>query len=171
MKTMTKKESKIKDLADLRLEITRLKALANEQESYLGDQYELFRDKVAAPARFIKSVASWVPGAGIAKGLFGQHSAGDKDEDWLSRSLRIGLPVVLNRFFLRKAGFIKRALVTVLSQQAAGALNKDTAVSLISKVASLIRPKGKRSKAPAAAPTASAMSAKKYGIPPDSEAS
>src|SRR3546814_1322575 len=118
-----RKESKIKDLSDLRLEIIRLKTLSKEQESYLGDQYRLLSDKVAAPARSIKSLATWVPGVNFTKGLF---EKGNKDEDWLSKTLRIGLPVVLNRFFLRKAGFIKRALVTLLSQQAAGALNKDT---------------------------------------------
>src|SRR5690606_24264966 len=109
MMTM-RKESKIKDLADLRLEIARLKALSEEQERYLGDQYELFSEKVAAPARFVKSLVTWVPGANLAKGLF---EKGHRDEDWLSKALRIGLPVVLNRFFLRKAGFIKRALVKI----------------------------------------------------------
>ncbi|WP_262245072.1 hypothetical protein [Parapedobacter soli] len=151
-----RKESKIKNLGDLRLEIARLNTLAKEQESYLSDQYRLLSEKVAAPVRFVKSLATWVPGAGIAKGLFEKH----KDEDWLSRGLRIGLPVVLNRFFLRKAGFLKRALVTLLSQQAAGALNKDTVAGVISKVADFIRPAAKRRKRPRH---------NDYGIPPDSE--
>lgn len=154
---MMRKESKIKNLSDLRLEIARLKTLANAQESYLSDQYQLLSEKVAAPARFIKSLATWVPGVNFTKGLF---EKGRKDEDWLSRILRIGLPIVLNRFFLRKAGFIKRALVTLLSQQAAGAFNKDTVSGLISKVAALIRPPVKRRRRPRH---------KDYGIPPDSE--
>lgn len=154
-----RKESKIKNLGDLRLEIARLKALSLEQERYLGDQYELFSEKVAAPVRFVKSLATWVPGVNFTKGLF---EKGRKDEDWLSRTLRIGLPVVLNRFFLRKAGFIKRALVTLLSQQAAGALNKDTVAGLISKAAEFIRPPAKRRKR---------ARNEDYGIPPDSETS
>ena len=153
------KESKIKNLSDLRLEIARLKTLTREQERYLGDQYQLLSEKVAAPARFIKSLATWAPGVNFTKGLF---EKGKKDEDWLSRALRIGLPVVLNRFFLRKAGFIKRALVTLLSQQAAGALNKDTVAGLISKVAEFIRPSASRNKR---------ARQKDYGIPPDSETS
>ena len=156
MMTM-RKESKIKNLADLRLEIARLKALSNEQERYLGDQYQLFSEKVAAPVRFVKSLATWVPGVNFTKGLF---EKGKKDEDWLSKALRIGLPVVLNRFFLRKAGFIKRALVTLLSQQAASAINKDTVASLISKVADFVRPPASRRKR---------ARRKDYGIPPDSE--
>ena len=151
-----RKESKIKNLDDLRLEIVRLNTLAKAQESYLSDQYQLFSDKVAAPARFVKSLVTWVPGANFAKGLFDKSN---KDEDWLSKALRIGLPVILNRFFLRKAGFIKRALVTLLSQQAAGALNQDTLVGLISKVADFIRPPRRRKRA----------KHKDYGIPPDSE--
>ena len=155
-----RKESKIKNLGDLRLEIARLQTLSKAQERYLNDQYQLLGEKVAAPARFMKSLATWVPGANLAKGLFGQQSG--KDDDWLSKSLRIGLPVVLNRFFLRKAGFFKRALVTLLSQQAAGALNKDAVASLISKVADAVRPPAKRRKR---------ARNKDYGIPPDSEAS
>ena len=152
-----RKESKIKNLDDLRLEITRLRTLTKAQEDYLGDQYQLFNDKIAAPARFLKSLVAWVPGAELAKGLFAK---GNKDEDWLNKALRIGLPVILNRFFLRKAGFIKRALITLLSQQAAGALNKETIISLISKIADFVRPSAKRRKRPRQPD---------YGIPPDSE--
>lgn len=150
-------ESKIKNLTDLRLEIAQLKTLAKAQEDYLNDQYRLFNEKVAAPARFVKSLVSWVPGADLAKGLF---TKGNKNEDWLNKALRIGLPVVLNRLFLRKAGFIKRALVTLLSQQAAGALNKDTVANLIGKVADFVRPRTKRRRK---------IHQTDYGIPPDSE--
>ncbi|WP_257670757.1 hypothetical protein [Parapedobacter tibetensis] len=152
-----RKESKIKNLNDLRLEIVRLNVLAKEQENYLNDQYSLFNDKIEAPIRFFKSAVSWVPGVNVAKNLFAK---GDKDEDWVTKVFRIGLPVILNRFFLRKSGLFKRALVTMLSQRAAGALNKDSISDLISKLAGFIRP---------------AMSKKKsskhvdYGIPPDSE--
>ena len=151
-----RKESKIKDLADLRLEINRLKVLAREQESYLNDQYVLLNEKVEAPVRFFKSAMSWVPGVDVAKGIFAKRK---DDEDWVNRVLRIGFPLVLNRFFLRKAGFIKRVLATLLSQQAASVLNKDTVAGLIDKITRFIRPAKKRS-----------GSAKvDYGIPPDSE--
>jgi len=152
-----RKESKIKNLGDLRMEINRLQVLAKAQEDYLNDQYRLFNEKVAAPMRFVKSLIAWVPGADLAKGLFAK---GKKDEDWVSRVLRIGLPVILNRFFLRRAGFIKRALVTLLSQQAAGALNKDRISSLIGKVADFVRPSQNGKRKPKHVD---------YGIPPDSE--
>src|SRR5690606_5517013 len=149
--------SKIKNLDDLRLEIDRLKTLAKAQEDYLSDQYHLFNDKIAAPARFVKSLLSWVPGADLAKGLFAK---GNKDEDWLSKGLRIGLPVIRNRLLLRTAGVIKRMLATLLSQPAAGALNKDHHVSLVGKAAAFIRPSKKGLKKP---------THKDSGIPPDSE--
>ena len=153
-----RKESKIKNLDDLRLEIVRLKVLASEQEHYLNDQYKLFNEKVEAPIRFFKSAVSWLPGVDVAKNLFAK---GNKEEDWVTKAFRIGLPVVLNRFFLRKAGFIKRALLTLVSQQAVGALNKDSVSSLITKVADFIRPAKKGRKG---------TKHVDYGIPPDSEA-
>ncbi len=152
-----RKQSKIKDLNGLRLEIARLNALAKEQENYLGDQYRLLSEQMAAPVRFVKSLITWIPGANVAKGFFAK---GTKDEDWLSKALRIGLPIVLNRFFLRRAGFIKRALVTLLSQQAAGMLNKDRMNSVIHKIADFVRPPKRRRKAARNVD---------YGIPPDSE--
>ncbi len=153
-----RKDSKIKNLDDLRLEISRLKVLAAEQEGYLNDQYQLFQEKIEAPVRFIKSTLSWVPGVDVAKNLFAK---GKKDEDWVTKAFRIGLPVILNRFFLRKAGFLKRALMTLASQQAVGALNKESVSGLISKIAGFIRParKGKKK-----------TKHVDYGIPPDSEA-
>jgi len=150
------KESKIKNLDDLRAEIARLKMLAGEQEQYLSDQYRLFNNKVEAPARFFKSLFSWLPGADVAKGLFAKREEGG---DWVSKALRIGLPVVLNRLFLRKAGLLKRAIVTILSQQAAGSLNKENVSSLINKLADFVRPSGKRRR----------HKHVDYGIPPDSE--
>src|SRR5690606_16974623 len=132
-----RKESKIKNLDDLRLEIGRLKVLAREQEQYLNDQYLLFNEKIESPIRFFKSAISWVPGVDFAKHVFTKGSAG---EDWVSKVFRIGLPVVLNRFFLRKAGFIKRALVTLLSQQVASVLNKGTVSDIMEKVNHLIQP-------------------------------
>ncbi len=152
-----RKVSKVKNLADLRSEIVRLQALAKEQEDYLGDQYRLLNEKIAAPIRFVKSLTSWIPGVDVAKGLLAK---GKKDEDWLSKALRIGLPVILNRFFLRKSGFIKRALVTLLSQQAAGALSKDRVSGLINKVTDFVRPKKRGTRG---------RRQVDYGIPPDSE--
>lgn len=153
-----RKESKIKNLDDLRLEIARLKVLAGEQENYLNDQYNLFNERIEAPVRFIKSAVSWLPGVDVAKSLFAK---GNKDEDWVTKAFRIGLPVVLNRFFLRKAGFIKRALLTLVSQQAVGTLNKSNVTNLIAKITDFIRPSKRGRK------TAKHVD---YGIPPDSEA-
>ena len=152
-----KKESKIKNLADLRHEISRLKLLAAEQESYLNDQYLLFNEKIEAPVRFFKSATSWIPGVDLARGLFAK---GKGDEDWVNRLLRIGFPVVLNRFFLRRAGLVKRVLATLVSQQAASVLNKESVAGLIDKITHFIRPAKKQHQRSAA---------EDYGIPPDSE--
>src|SRR5690606_31894211 len=137
MKQRMTKESKIKNLDDLRAEIARLKMLAGEQEQYLSDQYRLFNNKVEAAARFFKSLFSRLSGADDAKGLFDQREQG---VDWVSKALWIGLPVVLNRLLLRNAGLLKRAIVTILSQHAAGSLNKENVRSPITNLADFVRP-------------------------------
>src|SRR5690606_28859979 len=130
-----------------------------EQERYLSDQYQLLSHEVAAPVGFVKSIATRVAGVNFANVLFEKDKG---DEDCLSNALRVGLPVVLNRYYFRTAAFIKRGLVTLLSQQAAGAINKDNIAGIISKVADFVRPPAKRRKR---------ARRKDYGIPSDSETS
>src|SRR5690606_7043263 len=152
---MPMKKNKINNLTELRAEIHRLKTFQKEQENYLSDQYRLLEQKVEAPFKFISGLFSWLPGYSVIPGSANVKAG----EDWITRSLRLGLPYVLNRFLFRKAGIVKKLLVTILSQQAAGALNKDRISGLISKVSELIRPKNKRKN----------TAHQDYGIPPDSE--
>ena len=154
---MPMKKSKINNLTELRAEILRLKTFQEEQENYLSDQYRLLEQKVQAPFKFISGLFSWFPGFSSVVPSSTQVKEG---EDWVTKSLRLGLPYVLNRFFFRRAGAVKKLLVAILSQQAAGALNKDRISGLISKVSELIRPKSKRK---------GKVHHQDYGIPPDSE--
>lgn len=151
-----RKENKIKNLDDLRLEIYRLKALAREQEMYLNDQYTLFNERIEAPIRFVKSAISWIPGVDLAKGLFAKSKG---NEDWVTKAFRIGLPVIMNRFFLRNSGFVKRAVATLFSQQVAGNMTQDRLSTLIGKITNFIKPKGRKK----------TKAREDYGIPPDSE--
>ncbi len=152
---MPMKKNKINNLTELRAEILRLKTFQKEQENYLSDQYRLLEQKVEAPFKFISGLFSWLPGYSFIPGSTNVKAG----EDWITRSLRLGLPYVLNKFLFRKAGIVKKLLVTILSQQAAGALNKDRISGLISKISELIRPKTKRKN----------TAHQDYGIPPDSE--
>ncbi len=150
----TKKD--INNIEDLRAEITRLKALKFEQEAYLGDQFGFLEYKLEAPMRLYERITSFLPSVKEAF-LSSSNSAGS---DWVTNSLRVGLPFLFNKVLFRKAGFIKKGLLLLASQQAAGFLNKDRLADIIDKITSLVQHsnKGKKKKKET-----------DYGIPPDSE--
>lgn len=151
----------ITNLDELRAEIARLEALKKEQEVYLGDQMGLLQHKVEAPLRFVKKFTSWAPTPKNISQRLSNPDQNNNNADWLTNSLRVGLPVLFNRVLFRKAGFIKKTLLLLASQKAAGAINQDKATKLINKLAEIIRPsetKRRKKKKPT-----------DYGIPPDSE--
>lgn len=135
-----KKEYKINNLTELRQELQLLKAQASEQEAYLSEQYDLLKQKVDAPVRLMNNLISWIPGVDVAKELIG-NKAGKGEGDWVSRIFSAGSATVLNRLFLRRAGFLKRILLTAVTQQTASLVNQDRAVSAIKWLANWIRGK------------------------------
>lgn len=136
---MRYKENSINNIEELRLEIVRLKLLAKSQETYLEHQYELVKEKVNAPLRFINGALSWIPGVDFARELFGNdRSAGKKD--WVSRIFSAGSIALVNRLFLRKAGLFTRILMSTFTRQAAGMMNKERANHLIKLLADFISP-------------------------------
>lgn len=167
---MKMKENKINNADDLRLEILRLNLLAKEQEAYLGNQYQLLKQTVETPLHLINNAISWLPGGALIQELFSKKDKSDKD--WVSRLFSVGSSAVLNRFLLKRSGFIKRLMLTFLSEQAAGMMNKDRVTTLISKVADYIRSgNNKKEKEKLAKQEEPSAMAPDFGIPPDSEAS
>jgi|SRR5690606_5534456 len=147
----------INTVEELRAEISRLKILQNEQEGYLNDQLELLQKKVESPINFFNRITSWIP-----KGHHDENNEShphNSDADWVTNSFRIGLPFLFNKVLFRKAGFIKKTLLLLASQKAAGAVNQDLITNVIDKVSAFIRPSKKRKM----------KKEKDYGIPPDSE--
>jgi len=53
---MNNKQTKIRNLQELKAEISRLKTLKNEQESYLKAQFTLLNNKIEAPIRFFNTL-------------------------------------------------------------------------------------------------------------------
>lgn len=164
----------IHNIEDLKLEITRLNQLKNEQESYLTDQFHLLKKKVEAPARIMGAITSSIPGVDLVKGLFSSMGTGEKStsgskKDWLTRTVQLALPMVLNRTFLRNSGWLKKALVLLASETAAGQVTQDKVGSAISKIADFVRPKRKKKKHKAVPPLDEDEDAFNFGIPPDSE--
>ena len=146
-KQMKMKSSiKINNLQDLRSEIARVQLRKKEQEVYLSDQYHLLKKKIEAPVRFLNNVTSHVPGVGMVKGLFSgvRKATQSKDSDWLTKALQIGTPIVLNSTILKKAGWLKKALVLLASETAVGQVNQGKVSGLINKVTNFIKPKKKK---------------------------
>lgn len=143
-------KSKIKNLDELKGEIARLTALKHEQETYLSNQYTLLKDKIEAPARIANNVVSSIPGVGLLKGLVSatksMNTGAAKESDWMTQALRIGLPLVLNRTFLRNSSWAKKALVLLASETAAQQMTQENVSGVLSKLAGFIRPKKSKKK-------------------------
>lgn len=139
--------TRINDLTELRAEIIRLKQLKSEQEAYLKDQSSLLKEKISKPVNFVKKAIAVFKGDSV-------YGSGDKtgkfEPDLITHGLKIGLPFLMSRVFLRRAGYFKRILVSLASTQAAGLINKDRIQGGIQKLLSFITPKkaAKRSGAP-----------------------
>lgn len=165
------KQSKIHNLAELKAEIARLKILKNEQEAYLKSQMTLLNHKIETPVRVFNALKSNIPGLNMLSGLFSspKHD-GNQDADWLTKVLRIGFPFVMNRFFFKKAGILKKALLLLASEQALGQVNQAKISSLIAKVTDFIKPKkDKKKKANLENTPVVEDQVNEYGIPSYSE--
>ncbi len=150
-------KSKIENLNDLRLEITRLRVQRVEYENDFRQIPERIKAKFHVPIMIYNKVGD------VIKSLIGaDNDPAHKDErDWVTNIFRVGLPVFLNKYFFPQSGLLMKSVVAMVSQKAAKNVNKDSIADLIDKVASWIKaPKPKVRKEPVLAD---------YGIPPDSE--
>lgn len=169
--------TKINNIDELRAEIARLKRLKEEQELYLGVQYTLLNNKLSAPYRVISSIISRMPGYELVKGLVSSSSQGGSDNhkknenssDWLTRTLQLGLPLVLNRTLLKKSGWLNKSLVLFASEAAAGQINQNSVASAISKLTEFVKPKKKKKQHKDVPPLEEGSDVINFGIPPGSE--
>lgn len=150
---LAKMKTKINNIEELKWEIARLTELRREQEAYLNVQYTLLKNKVEAPARIFGTVVSSVPGYNLVKGMVSSLGSAHKSTasngitgDWLTQAVRIGLPLVLNTTFLKKSGWVKKALVLLASQTATSQITQDSVSNVLAKVTSFIRPKKRKKK-------------------------
>jgi len=166
---------KIHSIVELKAEIARLTQLKNEQEAYLSNQYMLLRKKVEAPARLLGALTSGIPGVDVAKGLFSSvfsKAKQDNKSDWLTNTLRVGIPLVLNKTLLKNVGWLKKSLLLLLSERAVGQVNQDKIGNAISKVADFVRPNKKKKRHNNLPPLEDMqLDRPDFGIPPDSETS
>ncbi|MDR3696561.1 hypothetical protein [Mucilaginibacter sp.] len=138
----------VRNIDDLRSEISRLKGLEQEQSIALTQRFR-------SPGAILSSIISIFYTPANADG---HKAAGFFDQDIVSLISRVVLPFTLNKTIFRNSGFIVKTLVGLVSQKASNFINEDMVVSLWDKAKSLFK-----SKTPDETPA-------HKGIPPLSEA-
>lgn len=147
-------KANIQNTEDLRAEIERLGQVRVEMETELKIEAYKITAKITAPLLLLGKLYDFL---GFGKGKSESKEGGD----WVSSIFRIGLPVLMNRFIFPKSGFLMKAFIGLISQNAVKSFNKDFMSKIIEKVSDWIKTTGSKSKKdPEMAD---------YGIPPDSE--
>lgn len=145
----------ITNYSELAAEIARLKVEKTAQEAFLQQQYNMFCYKMETPVRVAKMVTSRIPGAAAFKEIMsgvGSVTKSNAKGDWLTRGLQLALPLVLNRTLLKKAGWLKKGLVLLVSETAASQVNQNRISNVVDRVASFIKPKKKAKVKPGSTP-------------------
>lgn len=112
----------IRNVSDLRTEISRLKGVEEEQRAAIGER---FSSPSAAFATVYSLFSSSADTDGSKKGIF--HM------DYVGLLSRILVPFTLNKTLFRNSGFIVKALVGLVSQKASGYISEDSVTSLWDK--------------------------------------
>lgn len=149
--------TRIENLNDLRLEISRLRLQRLEHEN----EFRQIPEKIKA--KFHLPITIYHKAGDFLKSFIGAENdpAHKEERDWVTNIFRVGLPVFLNKYFFPSSGLFVKSIVAMVSQNAAKNVNKDSIAELIDKVANWIKsPRPKKRKEPVLAD---------YGIPPDSE--
>ena len=147
-------KANIQNIEDLRAEIERLGQVRVEMETELKIEAYKITAKITAPILLLGKLYDFL---GFGKGKSESKEGGD----WVSSIFRIGLPVLMNRFIFPKSGFLMKAFIGLISQNAVKSFNKDFMSKIIEKVSDWIKTTGSKSK--------KEPEMADYGIPPDSE--
>lgn len=121
----------VRNIDDLRNEISRLKGLEQEQSMALTQRFR-------SPGAIFSSIISIFHTPANAGG---HKETGFFDQDIVSLISRFVLPFTLNKTIFRNSGFIIKTLVGLVSQKASNFINEDTVVGLWDKAKSLFKSK------------------------------
>ena len=145
-------EKAFSSLAELQAEIQFLKVQQFKQEEFLKEQ-------LSSPKAIFNTLG------GLFKTTSGKHSflKDFVNQDFITNISRVILPLFLNGVVFKKSGLIMKTLITFLSQKAASHVNSNALSGIVDKVSGFFKKKSSGVKD-------SALKAKDYGIPPDSEA-
>jgi hypothetical protein len=119
----------IKNIADLRGEILRLKGLKEEQRIALAARF-------SSPSALIATAFSLFPKSPTVDGI---RNSGLFNQDFLGLISRVLLPFTLNKTLFRHSNFLVKALVGVISQKASHYISEDVVVSTWDKIKGLFK--------------------------------
>src|ERR1700761_7557321 len=121
----------VRNIEDLRNEVTRLKGLEHEQSAALAQRF-------SSPSKLFATIYSLFPKA--QPGPDGKNG-GFFDQDIMGLISRIVLPFTLNKTLFKNSNFIVKTLVGLVSQKASHFITEDSVVSLWDKVKGLFHKK------------------------------
>lgn len=151
-------KAKITNIDELRSEIIRLKEQRSVMEADMQIEVNKLVSKVKLPLMFFGKMSEW---AASLLGLKSNNDGSSDSGDWVSGIFKMGLPLLMNRFIFPKSGFLAKTVLGLITERAAGTINKDLLSSVISKILDTIKGPKKRKK--------DGPELDDYGIPPDSE--
>ena len=150
-------KTKIENISDLRVEIVRLELQRAQQEELLTYHAKSIAEKLYAPLNMFNKLASWF---GDVPNVSSSSEKSNKEHDWLSNSIQVILPLIVDKLFLRKSNFIIKTLGSLISQNIGSLVNKNMLISGIDHISEWFK-KVRASK--------EEKIARDFGIPPDSE--
>ncbi len=120
-------ESPIKNIDDLRMEISRLRGMEREQSAALGKRF-------SSPSALFSTLLSLFPKSPAADG---EKSQGFFNQDIVGLISRFVLPFTLNKTLFRNSNFIVKTLVGIVSQRVSHFITEDSLMGLWEMVKSL----------------------------------
>jgi hypothetical protein len=130
----------IKNISDLREEISRLRTIEDRQSVALAARFN-------SPSAIFSSIMSLINSGSND----GEKQPGIFNQDFLGLLSRIVLPVTLNKTIFKHSNFLVKTLVGLVSQKASNYISEDSIGGVWSKVKSLFS-KSIAKKSPVATP-------------------
>jgi hypothetical protein len=116
-------DMRIRNIDDLRSEISRLKEAEQQQKAAIGERFN-------GPGAIFSTVMSLFPKTAATEAFKGQ--------DMLGLISRIALPFALNKTVFRNSNLLIKAIVGIASQKASHFISEDAVGGLFDKAKSLL---------------------------------
>ncbi len=150
--------TKIHNTDELRAEIMRLRTQRYQQEIALHQGIKDLTAKYAGILSVVNSISSFFSSD--------KKDPDGEDQDWMTGVARLGIPMILNKLFFSKSGFLLKTIVGLVSQKAAANVNTDVVGDWVGKATEWVKNFSLKKKKPK---KGAVNDDTDYGIPPDSE--